>query len=503
MIEDEIKLSVPGPFTLPDLGAADGAVGRLEPAGQRTLRATYWDTVDMRLARNHVTLRHRTGESAPPWQLKLPVPHRDPGVREELAERGPAGDVPGPLRALVTGWVRTAELRPVATLRTERQVYLVRSADDDQDLAELVDDTVSIVDGRRVVARFREIEVERRAADDGVMDWLRDQLVAAGAVQGEFAAKVTHALGPLATEPSDLPEPPDVKRGASAASVVAYSLASGVRRLIAHDAPVRRAEPDAVHQMRVACRRLRSDLRTFRPLVEPDWAQGLRDELKWLGSALGPARDLEVLRARLGEAAKADPLALLDEDAVGRVDAILASREEQALVAIGEALGSLRYVELLERVVEAARHPAVTAAAGQPATEALTRLVATAWRKLAKSARALQPDASDGDWHAARIRAKRARYAAEASAPALGKPASRLGKAASSLQDLLGGHQDAVVAAQAVLDVAGEHPDDLPLVLACGRLAERERAEVRVYRKQFPTAWKAASSPKITRWLSA
>ncbi len=504
MIEDEIKLAVHGPFTMPDLADPDHGVLGVEPAGSRTLRATYWDTADLRLARNGVTLRHRTGEDSPPWQLKLPVP-RSPGVREELAEPGPPREVPARLRALVTGWARAGVLVPVATLRTDRSVYRVLGPDGDGgqlELAELVDDTVSVLDHRRVVARFRELEVERRAADDSIMSGLRERLVAAGAVEGAFTPKVVHALGPLATEPSDLPEPPELSRAAPAGAVVRYALATGVRRLVAHDAPVRRAAPDAVHQMRVACRRLRSDLRTFGPLVDPDWAGGLRDELKWLADSLRAARDLEVLRERIAAAARADPLAPLDAGAVARIDAVLAERERHALAEVEVALAAPRYAALLERVVEAARYPALTDDAALPAAQALTPLVAKAWRKLERAARKLEPGAPDDDWHEVRIKAKRARYAAEAAAPALGSAPQRLGSAASSLQDLLGDHQDAVVAAETLLGIAAEHPDDLHLALACGRLVERERADVRRVRTAFPAQWKKARRNKNTKWLS-
>ena len=502
MIEDELKLSVSGPFSLPDL-TTQGIPGLADvrAAGVRTLRATYWDTSDLRLARNGLTLRYRTGEDVPPWQLKIPVPSRGRGVREELGEPGQPDQPPGPLRALVTGWVRTAVLAPVATLRTERATFeLLDSAGDE--LAELVDDRVSVLAGRTVSREFREIEIERRGADDATLNRLRDALVGAGAVEGEFLPKVVQALGPLATAPSDLPAVPAVTADGPAGDVVGYALAASVRRLVAHHGPVRRDAPDAVHQMRVACRRLRSDLRTFAPLVEADWADGLRAELAWLAGVLGAARDLEVLRERIAAATGDDPQAPLDDSAVRDIDAILAERQLAAVADVEAALAEPRYALLLERVVEAARHPALPAAAQEPAATALPPLVGTAWRKLARRARLLAPDGPDADWHQVRIRAKRARYAAEASTPALGAPAGRLGAAAESIQDLLGQHQDCVVAAETLLDIAGQARGDTVLAVTCGRLAERERAAAREVRTGFPAVWAAARRPKNTSWLA-
>jgi CHAD domain-containing protein len=255
--------------------------------------------------------------------------------------------------------------------------------------------------------------------------------------------------------------------------------------------------------MRVACRRLRSDLRTFGPLVEPDWARGLRDELSWLADSLGAARDLEVQRGRIRAAADADPLAPLDAGAAARIDALLADREDEALAAALAVLDTTRYAELLERVVDAARHPALTPLASKPADRAIVPLVAAAWAKLARAGRRLRPGGDDHRWHRVRILAKRARYAGEAAEPAVGKPARRLAAAAESIQDLLGRHQDAVVAAETLLDIAEHHPDDPRLVLTCGRLVERERAEVRAVRADFPEAWQEATGPRVTRWLAS
>jgi hypothetical protein len=77
-----------------------------------------------------------------------------------------------------------------------------------------------------------------------------------------------------------------------------------------------------------------------------------------------------------------------------------------------------------------------------------------------------------------------------------------LAAAAESIQELLGRHQDAAVAAGTLLDLAGRHPDEPLLVLTCGRLAERERAAVRECRAAFPAAWDRASRPQVTRWLA-
>jgi len=501
MREEEMKFSVHGLFTLPDLASVlDG--GSVQARPRRTLRATYYDTEDLRLARAGLTLRYRTGETGARWHLKLPSGEEGPAtVRDELSAEGPAGDVPGQLRWLVTAVVRSAPLVPVATLRTERH-QLDLCGPEGELLAELVDDTVSVIEGRRVVTAFREIEVERRDGEDGLMSRVAEELEAAGAVGGEFVAKVVRALGPRALVPPDLAPPEALPEGATAGEAVTAAVARSVRRLLDEDLRVRRGAPDAVHQMRVACRRLRSDLRTFRLVVDREWADPLRDELRWIAGVLGGPRDLEVQRARLRETAEADPLAPLDLDAVDRIDRVLSERESSTVADLEAALTSTRYVRLLDRLVEAAQQPALVGPHAEPAEEVLPALVAVPWRELRKAAKKLAPEADDETWHEARIIAKRTRYAAEAAVPSVGSPARAFGKACAGVQQVLGEHQDAAVAADLLLDVAAGHGDDAALVLTCGRLVERERAAVRACRAAFPEAWAAASRPKATRWLA-
>jgi CHAD domain-containing protein len=496
--EEELKFSVHGLFELPDLAPCLPEGGAVRQQAHRELRATYYDTADLRLARMGITLRYRTGESGRPWHLKLPT--GTTGVRDELATDGDAEEVPRELRSLVTAWVRSAALAPVATLRTERDTWLITDSAGET-LAELVDDTVSILDGTKALSKFREIEVERGTADEDLLPAVGRVLESAGAVSGEFTPKVMRALGPQSAASPDVPVPRKPGRLASAGDAVTFALRRTVRTLLDHDVRVRRDEDDAVHQMRVACRRLRSDLRTFDTLVDKEWADRLQTDLRWLAAALGGPRDAEVLRARLHRTATADPLSALDAGLIARVDVELVAREESALAALAEVLDSPRYVALLDLLVDAARAPRLTDLAAQPSAYVLPSLVGAAWSKLVKRASTLHLDDPDEPWHEARIRAKRARYAAEATAPALGKDATRLAKACARVQDVLGEHQDAATAADVWLGVAARHPDDSALALTCGRLAERERTAVHRARAEFDAVWRKATRPKVTRWL--
>jgi inorganic triphosphatase YgiF len=501
-VEVETKLQVPPGFAVPDLTglAAAAAVVELEPLA---LRATYWDTEDLRLAREGITLRHRTGEGDPRWTLKLP----DTGdgsslAREELHVAGGPRAVPEELRDLVTAVVRTAVLQPVATLRTARRV-LHLLGDDGTALVELVDDRVDVVSGRQVRDRFRELEVEllrdtrvARAAQAAAVS----RLVAAGASQGPQTSKLVRALGERATTPHDLPDAPHVAKGSAAGDLVVAALRDGLARLVAADPRVRLRHDDAVHELRVSCRRLRSDLRSFGPLLADDRVPLLRQELKALADEAGAARDLEVLRARLRDTAAADPVAPLDAAALQRLDDLLAAQEEVALDEAHAALRAPRYLALLDLLTDVATAPVLAEVAGSGARDVLPEEVAAVWKRLRKRVARLEPLGDDDAWHEARMPAKQVRYACEAATSALGKKAARAAKAATRVQTLLGEHQDAAVAAERVLALAAEHPDDHALVVTCARLAERERAAIHALRAQLPAIWRKAEKVSPERW---
>jgi CHAD domain-containing protein len=501
VLEEERKYEVEPRFKLPDLSGHAPKGGRLLPRAPASLRATYYDTADLRLARAGISLRHRRGDDRP-WTVKLPT--ATVGIRQEISRAGPAGTVPAEFVRLLTAYHRGAPLAPAATMRTVRRGYEVLDADQRM-LVEIADDTVTVLDGRETVATFREIEVERYNGDRKLLDKVGRTLCGAGAVEGDFRPKHIRAMGTAATAPPDLTPAARLTPKVTAAAAVANALRRDIGQIFGYDPLVRLGEPlpdgdTAVHQMRVATRRLRSDLRTFRPLLDAGWADGLRADLSWLADVLGVARDAEVLRDRLRRTAAADPLAPLDDAAVARIDADLAARHEDALQNLDEALDSARYLELLDRLIDAAAAPRLAPGARKPARELLPGLVARPWRKLVDAARLSISDPDDV-WHAVRIRGKRARYAADGVAAALGGGAGDLAKALGKVQNLLGEHQDAAVAADTWLGIANRDPDDHALAVTAGRLYERERATIVRVREKFPAAWENATRPHLTDWL--
>jgi CHAD domain-containing protein len=512
MLEEERKYDVDPEFTMPPLNGKLPKGGRVLALPAKTLRATYYDTADLRLARTGVSLRFRSGEAGkPPWTVKLPTSGAD--TRDEIVRPGPARTVPPELVALLTAYHRGERLAPAVTIRTLRRTHELRDTDGAV-LVEVADDTVSVLDGSATVHQFREVEVERGTAGDRLLDHLDGVLREAGARRGVFTPKHIRALG----DRVPVERPPKQRRRPRAADAVTAALRAHVADLIGADPYLRlRTDlPDGdtpVHQMRVSCRRLRSDLRTFGSLVDARWAGELRAEAGWLAEVLGAARDAEVLRGRLARTARVDPIAPLDAEAVGRLDAALAVRQAEALVALDAAVGSARYLALLDALIAAAAKPRFTDAAKEPAADVLATLVARPWRQLVGGGRDgvgaadLDQAGPDDEWHATRIRGKRARYAVEA---VLRSPAglsvltglAELGDALKQVQKLLGEHQDAALAAETWVRLASATPDDFPLAVTAGRLAERERAAVRRARQAFPAAWAATDNEHNTGWLN-
>src|SRR5258708_30800353 len=302
MLEREVKLGAGPAFHLPDLnGVVDGVT--VTPPEVVRLETVYYDTSDLRLARWGVSLRRRAGEG---WTLKL-SPSTEQGMleRDEITFQGGTKKPPAAALALVRAYVRTSELVPVARLSTQRRRVRLVGADGAR-VAEVVDDEGSVRDGRRVAARFREIEIEVAGAEgnEAIVAPLVERLRAAGAGAPDPTPKHIRALGPPATAPPEVSALP-VTLESPARDVIRSVLAEAVAAILRNDPLVRLGtDPEGVHQERVATRKLRSHLRTFGPLLEPEWSEPLRSELGWLALALGPVRDREVLLERLGDRAQ-------------------------------------------------------------------------------------------------------------------------------------------------------------------------------------------------------
>ncbi|MGW0804147.1 CYTH and CHAD domain-containing protein [Nonomuraea sp. NPDC002799] len=478
-IEIEDKYDVSPEYTIPDLSGLGDVVG---PKSYQ-LVALYYDTPDLRLASRGVTLRRRRGGADAGWHLKLP---KAKGARQEITSPLTRSTkvVPAELAELVRAYTRGAELRVVAELETRRTISVLH--DGDTKLVEIADDRVKgTVYGEEVrIVRWREVEAELLDGERSLLAKVGKRLRKAGAVPSEATSKLAKLL-----EPAPLPKAP-TKPGTAAQIVVDY-LAGQVAALLSQDPRVRRAEEDAVHQMRVAARRLRSALKAFKAVVVK--TDEVQEELRWLGTVLGEVRDLEVIRARFAKTLASLAPELVSGPIQNRLGTDLHEREQQAYTRVEEALSGDRYYALLNALDQLVSDPILGKAAAEPAREKLSAIAKTNWNRVTRAydtAQAIDdPERREIAMHDVRKAAKRARYTAEALQPAIGGNMGKLAKLSEDIQEILGAHQDGVVAQETLAKEAESARQAGEDTFTYGLLIGIERSTAERAHAEFPRVW--------------
>ncbi|SCD45702.1 CHAD domain-containing protein [Streptomyces sp. BpilaLS-43] len=500
--EIERKYEATPETRLPDLTRVAG-VSAVVHRGLTELDAVYHDTEDLRLAAGSVTLRRRTGGADAGWHLKLPV---SAGVRDEI--RAPLADtLPPDLAALIRSRVRGRPVVPAVRILSARDVHHLLDADGAL-LAEVSIDEVLAErlggKGHGTTSAWTEMEVE--LADDGdpaLLDAVERRLRKAGVRPSGSASKLARALAETAPEGSGRKRKAGRPRKAPRTAgdhVLAY-VRHQVTALVELDPAVRRDAPDGVHKMRVATRRLRSALRTYRKVLDPAVTRPVRAELKWLAGELGAERDREVLDARLRARTAAVPGTLLLGPVKARYQLSSAARRTASRQRVTAALDGERYLALLDTLDALLADPPLLPRAGRAPKDVLTRAVLKDHRRLeTRIGHALEQPPGEGRdvaMHEARKAAKRVRYAAEAARPALGKPAKRFAERTKAVQKVLGHHQDGVVARDALRTLAVQAHGAGESAFTWGLLYGREEAAAAERERELPGVWARASGPEL------
>lgn len=433
-----------------------------EPAEPRSFTSTYSDTSDLRLARLGITLASRIEDGRSLWELTLP-----PGTAPLRIEAAGEPAAPPPkLARLLTAVVAGRELQPVATLRT-------RMAENDAGVVE----TIDVIEAQQVAKSFAKLRLD-------------------GSGNGASALHESLRAGPERTQPAhtllrtlgfvfeDQRTPRTVRSG-----VEAMARAQRTALLAADPGARLGTDPEHVHQFRVAVRRLRALLRSARPLLDREWADELRSELDWLGRAAGSVRDFDVLLEYVrGQLRTLEPL---DARGARRLAKELGTRRRAARASLRRVLEGDRYLALAARLEEPVRFAATV-------PRSVEQLPGREFRKLRKLMKTVGPASRDDELHALRIKVKRARYAAELDASLGSGPAGRFVRHAKKLQDVLGEHQDAIVAEARLRElVSGDAEGES---LAAGRLVERQHGRRAAARRQFPRVWKKLERSGKQAW---
>jgi CHAD domain-containing protein len=396
----------------------------------RSFTATYVDTPDRRLARAGIPLRRRVEQGKSIWEARI-------GDTTVSAPGGPSGP-PKELQRVLAALLRGDDVVQVARLRRGKK-------------------DVALLDGQRVLASYVDMDEALKAALEA---------------------------------PSEESAPS--KNDPAVEHLRAY-LRAQLTAIERHDPAVRvGSDPEDLHKLRVAVRRSRAALREARALLGEERGRELRDELRWLGRQLGPARDLDVLIARL----RNEVVELAGPDAIPAEKIVmqLEVEREAAQAELLAALESPRYAQVLSMLWETVTAPPVATS-----NVSLTKVAQREFKRLARQVSALGPAPSTDALHRARIQAKRLRYATELSSQLLGKDGRRVVAAAKGFQDVVGAHQDAVVAEERIRN-AVRRARGVGSGLAAGRLIERERARRAHARADLPKAWKRLRSRAQAVW---
>ncbi|MFD3942389.1 CHAD domain-containing protein [Streptomyces sp. NPDC058579] len=496
--EIERKYEATARTKLPDLARAAG-VASVVDRGVTELDAVYYDTPGLRLAADSLTLRRRTGGEDEGWHLKFPVAS---GIRDEI--RAPLSEtLPKALAGLIRSRTRAEDVVPVVRLRSSRSVrHLV-----DETGALLAEVSVDTVHAERLPegpdTSWTEIEVELADdADPEILDAVEKRLKKAGIAASTSASKVARALAETAEPAPDVADEPDgsPENATAGGRVLAY-VREQVDAIVALDPAVRRDLPDSVHQMRVACRRLRSAFKSYRKVLDRAATDPIGDELKWLAGELGFARDQEVLTERLRTRLDAIPRTLVLGPVRARLRVWNAAHGGGARRRTLAALDSARHLALLDALDALLADPPLLKAAPDTPAPVLAAAVLKDYDRLAtRAGHALAlPAGHDRDlaMHEARKAAKRARYAAEAATPTLGKPAERFAKRMKAVQTVLGEHQDSVVAREALRDLGIQAHAAGESAFTWGLLHGQEEAAGAAGERAFPEVWAKASAPEL------
>ncbi|MFG1806075.1 CHAD domain-containing protein [Streptomyces sp. NPDC049040] len=461
------------------------------------LEAVYYDTAGLALAAHRVTLRRRTGGDDAGWHLKLPAAQADTRTEVQLPLTPAADGPPQELRSEVAALLRGRELQPVVRLATSRRLVLLLD-ERGTTLAEVAYDRVKArVLPEGPASEWTEVEVEvgqdqDESAGTALLDAVEQRLTAAGLHRSAAASKLARALGGLLVAP---PAGPPAVPGTAGQTATGY-LHAQLTAILALDPAVRRDEDDAVHQMRVATRRARSALKSFRKELDRAVTDPLGAELTWLAAVLGAERDREVLAERLAERlGDLDP-ELATGAVQDRLHALAARSSTASRTALLRTLDGDRYFALLDTLEAVIAAPPYRRGARKPAAEAAAATVRRDHARLRRgieAALALEPgEDKDVALHEARKSAKRARYSGEAVQPVLGAPAKAHTGRMKKLQQLLGEHQDSVLCrialtgAGADARAAGEDPAPYEA------LVRAERARAADVEAALPQAWEQA-----------
>jgi inorganic triphosphatase YgiF len=435
----------------------------------RELISVYFDTPELDLKRAGASLRVRESQGRRVQTVK-----RGDGLAREEHETPIAGDAPDPSLAPLPELLPEGaqeKLRPAFHVRVTRRQRLVRYHGAEIELA--VDE--GEVRGAQRTSPISEVELELKSGEPDALFGLAKSLSHAAPLYLSFASKAARGQALVSGEPPHAERKARVRLDARSTVGEAFqAIARATLFGLAANAEVLRQAPDpeAVHQLRVAARTLRSALTIFRKVAQDADYERVKGELRWIAKACDQARNLDVFADEtLAQAWTLDP----QPRGLQALNARIEAGREAARRDVVEAVTSARFRDLLIDVTGWVDTGAWLqgAAAKQPVQPFAADRLSSRRRKLLRAGRDLET-LSDHERHEARIEAKKLRYAAEGFQSLFGrKPAKRFLDRLKALQEDLGALND-IATAEAMLSEMELTPE---AAFAAGELVGRKAAE--------------------------
>jgi triphosphatase len=481
-----------------DHGTIDGLV--LEPRSTQQIFDTYLDTDDWRIHRAGFALRVRSGSGTTEATLKsLHSASTEVADRRELTETLNGSNEAiresiGPVGTRVCAVSGARALVPLFELRTSRQRFSIRKSDEERQLGEIaLDETVISRPHGEPEASMLRVEVEAHTESHEPLRSLVKTLRSNCALEAASDSKYSLGLKSVGLAP---PAPEVAATTVDASMTMVEVALVNLRRYLAawhvHEPGARLGDdPEELHDLRVAGRRLDAILRQFEAFLPPEYVK-IRATLKTVLTALGHARDLDVALGELQIFSRKLPKS--DRVGVEPLKQHLLSERARARAQMLSILDSIWVQKNLQELTALLTAPGAASEASSSglALHASDGLVRRRFRKLRKRAEILGEDSSTEEYHQVRGQVKKLRYALEAVADLYGKPANDMIRALRRWQENLGVQQDAAVAMQRLNTLAGAKPKGIPAetLFLMGRLAERHLGEARQARKRSATGYR-------------
>ncbi|MDN5917791.1 MAG: CHAD domain-containing protein [Pseudonocardia sp.] len=472
-----------------------------------------YDTADLRLAAAGITLAvHRLADSAH-WQLTLPDGGPEEQLRMPLATPDVEGvdpdAVPEQIDVLLRGVRRDEPVTPVGRIRVVRTTSRLRDLSGQEIVTMTRDEVqVSTLGASTSVENWSEAEVTRgNGTGAELLEQLDTRLRDTGLTSAphgadEVLARMLAELAPAT------PQRWSGKKGTAGTVLLTY-IGAQVDRLGARELNLREDEPDAVHQMRVASRRIRSALRTYSRLLEGPRVEHVIAELQWFGRSLAGDRDAEVIKSRIESALDELPPELVLGPVRAQVTRHFARRQAESRAAVLGTVDGPRYAALQGALARLLVDPPLSPLARKSAGKVMPAMVAGTAAKLGKRMDAAvrgvegtDAAARDRALHGARRTGKQLRYATEVVRPVVGKDAKRFSQGLEELQDELGAHQDAVVARETLRELGAQAGAENQNGFTFGLLYGRDVARAHEIESTVAQVWARVWNKKQRRWMS-